>query len=142
MYLISGDRHEAEDLAQEACLRVYERWEVIRTSANPAGYAYRIAANLHRSRLRRLRVAARHVLRRAEPAWDGLAAAEERDLLRRALADLPLGQREALILLEWGGLTDTEVAETLGLSPVAVRMRASRARKLMRERIRRGDHDD
>jgi DNA-directed RNA polymerase specialized sigma24 family protein len=51
MYLATGDRHEAEDLAQEAFVRIFERWERVRSLDDPAGYLYRTALNARRSRL-------------------------------------------------------------------------------------------
>jgi RNA polymerase sigma-70 factor, ECF subfamily len=54
LYLLTGDRSEADDLAQEALLRAYERWDRVGAMESPAGYVYRTALNLHRSQLRRL----------------------------------------------------------------------------------------
>ena len=61
LYLLTGDRSEADDLAQEALLRAYERWDRVGAMESPAGYVYRTALNLHRSQLRRLIVRARRV---------------------------------------------------------------------------------
>src|SRR6478736_10515180 len=61
LYLLTSDRTEAEDLAQEAMARVFERWDRLRAAASPTGYLYRVAMNLHRNRLRSLRVRARRV---------------------------------------------------------------------------------
>ena len=63
MYLSTGDRHEAEDLAQDAMSRVYERWARLRGAEDPVGYAYRVALNLRRSRLRRLATASQNAFR-------------------------------------------------------------------------------
>ena len=132
MFLSTGDRHEAEDLAQDAMARVCERWDRIRLLDDPVGYAYRAALNLRRSRLRRLRVATRNALR-PEPREEHLNAVETRDQLRRALATLPAGQRDALILLDWLDMTDVRAADVLGISPGAVRTRVSRARAALRQ---------
>ena len=130
MYLLTGDRHEAEELAQDAFVKVCERWDRVRVMENPAGYLYRIAVNARTSALRRLRVAARSILplRQADPISD----TDERDRIRRALATLPTGQREALVLIEWVGLSDLEAARVLGISPGAVRVRLSRAKAAVR----------
>src|SRR5437867_11725625 len=64
LFLVTGNRHESEELAQEASLRVYERWDKLLEAGNPAGYAYRTALNLRRSRMRRLASAARRTFRR------------------------------------------------------------------------------
>src|SRR6266571_4261436 len=62
LYLITGDPSEAEELSQEALVRVYERWDRVRRMDSPTGYLYRTALNLHRSRLRRLAVLGRHLV--------------------------------------------------------------------------------
>jgi RNA polymerase sigma-70 factor (sigma-E family) len=139
VYLVTGDRFEAEDLAQEAFFRVYQRWERVSRMANPEGYAYRIAINAYHGRLRRLATAARRAFRREAP--DELGAAEERDSIRRALARLPRGQREALVLMDWVGLSDRQAAEILGMDPAAVRVRLSRARRRLREERRGEDRE-
>ena len=141
MYLATGDRHEAEDLAQDAFVRVYERWDRVQGMDRPDGYLYRAALNLRRSRLRRLAMAARKLLASwPSEAPDPAGAAGERDVVRRALAPLPDGQREAIVLVEWLGMTDGEAAEVLGVSAGAVRVRISRARSRLREQLR-GDAD-
>ena len=48
IYLLTGDRAEAEDLVQEAMARAYERWDRVRQLASPAGYVYKTALNLLR----------------------------------------------------------------------------------------------
>jgi RNA polymerase sigma-70 factor, ECF subfamily len=137
MFLATGDRHEAEDLAQDAFVRVYERWDRVRGMEQPDGYLYRIALNLRRSRLRRLATATRRLLGgRSEEAPDPATGATERDVLRRALAALPDSQRDAVVLVEWLGMTDAEAAEILGVTPVAVRVRISRARPTLLEHLR------
>jgi RNA polymerase sigma factor (sigma-70 family) len=140
LYLVTGDANEAEELAQEACFRVYERWERLQGIANPGGYAYRSALNMRRSRLRRLATAARRTFRKDEP--DILQSVDERDAIRRALAAIPVRQREALVLLDWVGLSDREAAEILRVRPEAVRMRASRGRQGLRRQMGRGEDDE
>lgn len=137
VYLVTGNRSEAEDLAQEAFVKVYERWDRVRGTENPAGYLYRTAINAHHSRLRRLAVAARKPWSRREP--DPLEASEDRDEIRRALASLSDGQREAIVLVEWLDMTDAEAGEILGVSPVTVRVRITRARQALAKQVRIDD---
>jgi RNA polymerase sigma factor (sigma-70 family) len=134
LYLIGGDRHEAEDLAQEAMVKAYERWERIRRLDDPPGYVYRMALNARRSRLRRVALAARKAVGRLEA--DPISATDDRDALRRALRTIPEGQREALVLVEWLGLDDQEAGRVLGVRPVTVRVRISRARPKLQEALR------
>lgn len=138
MYLVSGNRHEGEDLAQEAMVKVYERWERVRAMEDPAGYLFRIGLNARRSRLRRIATAAKRALDR--PDADPIDASDERDAIRRALRALPPGQREALVLTEWLEMTDEEASGVLGVKPVTVRVRVSRARPTLR-RLLRGEDD-
>lgn len=136
LYLVTGDPAEAEDVAQEAMVRVYERWDRVRRADSPTAYLYRTALNLYRSRLRRLAVRARRALPGAERhAEDPAVAAEAADQIGRALAALPAGQREAVVLVEWLGLSHAEAGRILGIEPVSVRVRISRARATLRERL-------
>src|SRR5436853_2061172 len=59
LYVMTGNAHEAEELAQDAFLRIWERWERVGAMDDPVGYLYRTAMNLARSRSRRLIRAAR-----------------------------------------------------------------------------------
>jgi RNA polymerase sigma-70 factor (ECF subfamily) len=63
---------------------------------------------------------------------DEEAATDDRDSIRRALQHLPGGQREALVLVEWLGMSDMEAGEVLRVSPGAVRVRLTRARQALR----------
>jgi RNA polymerase sigma-70 factor (ECF subfamily) len=138
LYLLTRDRAEAEDLAQEAMARAYERWSRIR---DPTRYVYRTAFNLHRTLRRRVAVAVR---KRAEllPVADHPDVVERRlDALAAlaALALLPATQRAAVVLVDWAGMTAEEAARVLGIQPVSVRGRLHRARAALRQRI--GDAD-
>jgi RNA polymerase sigma-70 factor (ECF subfamily) len=101
---------------------------------SPAGYAYRTALNLQRKRIRRLAVRAkrRFVAVRVE---DFGPEAEERHDVRRALAALPQGQREALILVDWLDMDAQEAAAVLGIKPASVRVRLHRARSSLRDAL-------
>ena len=133
MYLATGNRHEAEDLAQDAMARVLERWDRLATQ-DPLGYVFRVALNRRRSLLRRLSTAIRKTPRAdADRSTEAMSAVEDRDAIRRALDSLPDGQREAIVLVEWLELTAAQSAEILGVSPGAVRTRVSRARAALRE---------
>ena len=46
MYLVTGNRHEAEEITQDAFVRALERWDRVRLADNRPGYLYRIAVNL------------------------------------------------------------------------------------------------
>jgi RNA polymerase sigma-70 factor, ECF subfamily len=132
LYLLTGDAAEAEDEAQEAMVRVYERWDRVSTMASPEGYLFRTAMNLNRSWRRRLRSQHRRRVMVAPRVREPHESAETGDELARALASLPAAQRRALILVEWLGMSDDEAGEALGIRPVSVRVRISRAKSALR----------
>ena len=78
LYLLTRDRTEAEDLAQEAMARAYERWSGIR---DPTRYVYRTAFNLHRTLRRRLAVAVRKRAAVVLVDWAGMTAEEAAQVL-------------------------------------------------------------
>ncbi len=137
-YLLTGDRAEAADIAQEAMARVLERWERVRAMESAGGYAVRIAVHLHHRRLRRLRLRAREAdVSVAESADPASLAASRSDVLRALLA-LPEGQRSALVLTEWLGLDSAEAGRALGIRPSSVRARVHRAKAGFKEALGEG----
>lgn len=134
LFLLSGDRFEAEEVAQEAMTRVLERWDRVRAMDSPTGYVFRTALNIHRNRLRRLAVRTRRAFVEA-PAEDHGPLADDREDVRRAMAILPASQRETLVLIDWLDLDTDEAAKVLHLSSNAVRVRLHRARSALRESL-------
>ncbi|HXJ64744.1 MAG TPA: RNA polymerase sigma factor [Actinomycetota bacterium] len=136
--LICGNRHDAEELMQEAFLRVWERWGVVQGLASPTGYLYRTAMNAFRMRRRRLAVAARRFVRR-EARDDLFDQADARYLVDRGLAGLTPRQRAAVVLTELLGYSSGEAAESLGVKPETVRKLAQLGRDSLRRTL--GDTD-
>lgn len=134
LYLLTGSTAEADELTQEAMVRVYERWERVRQMDSPQGYLFRTALNLHRSRLRWVASKARQIVQ-ATTSPDPAEVVESRDSLSRALASLPTGQRETLVLVEWLGMGQEEAATVLGIKPGSVRARLSRAKADLRRKL-------
>jgi DNA-directed RNA polymerase specialized sigma24 family protein len=95
--VITGSRAEAEDLAQEAFTKVFERWETVAAMEDPAGYLHRTAMNLFRNQYRRARVALGRAVGLA-PEQDVFKPVEDRDAAARALGALTPRQRAALVL--------------------------------------------
>lgn len=134
LVLLVGDAFEAEEIAQETMTRVLERWDRVGVMDSPTGYAYRTALNLQRKRIRRLAVRAKRRFAQV-PVGDIGPAVGDRQDVRRALASLPDGQREALILIDWLDMDTDEAARALGIKPASVRVRLHRARSSLREAL-------
>jgi RNA polymerase sigma-70 factor, ECF subfamily len=138
LYLLTGSSIEADELTQEAMVRVYERWDRVRQMGSPQGYLFRTALNLHRSRVRWLASRARQILQ-ATPSPDPAEVVQTRDSLARALASLPTGQRGAVVLVEWLGMDPHEAATALGIKRGSVRARLSRAKAALRQMLEEED---
>lgn len=82
--LATGNRAEAEELMQEAFLRLWERWDSVRGLEDPVGYLYRTAFNLFRNRLRRAVRATRRIVG-PNPDHDAFSAIDERQDVLAAL---------------------------------------------------------
>ncbi len=134
LWLLTRDRHEAEEVAQDAFLKMWERWERVGLLDDPEGYLYRTAMNMFRNRRRRAALALRRVVG-LRPADDALRAVEERDAVVRALGALTRGQRSAIVLTDLIGLTSEEAAKALGVRPSTVRVLAARGRSALRDQM-------
>jgi RNA polymerase sigma factor (sigma-70 family) len=131
LWLVTGNRAEAEELMQEAFLRVWERWDRVGRMDDPVGYLYRTAMNLFRKRYRRAMLAIRRSAGLA-PAQDDFADADDKHTVRRVLATLPPRQRAALVLTEMLGLTAEEAGRTLGVKASTVRSLSRQGRESFR----------
>ena len=138
LWLVTRNRHEAEEIVQDAFLSVWQRWDRVAPGPDPVAYLYRTAMNHWRSRLRRAGVALRKVFHQIS-VDDGLAAVEERDAIVRALAPLPPRQRAAVVLMDVLDLPSERAAEVLGVAPVTVRVLAARARATLAKEM--GERD-
>jgi RNA polymerase sigma-70 factor (ECF subfamily) len=132
--LLTKDRYEAEDIAQEAFVRILERWDRVRTVEDPTGYLFRTAMNVFRKRFRRAMLAVRRAATFA-PTDDFVEQIAASDLVIRAIAELPTDQRAALIVTSLLGYSSDEAAGILGARPSTVRARATRARAALRDAI-------
>jgi len=131
LVLIVGSRPEAEEIAQEAFVRVWERWDRVQMHPDPTGYLYRTAMNLIRQRRRRLRLAAK-TAGDASVDTDAFSLVEEREDLVRALRSLTPRQRAALILTELLDLDVREAASMLHVRPATIRSLCSQGRQRIR----------
>ncbi|HEX2024810.1 MAG TPA: sigma-70 family RNA polymerase sigma factor [Actinomycetota bacterium] len=134
-----GDRHEAEDVAQEAYLRVHRSLRSFRGESSFRTWLYRIVANTAMSHLRRrgrfgdVQDDAETVLRLADaPA---VHTDVDTDELRRAMETLPEVQRFVVLMKDAYGFSCQEIAEQMGVSEGAVKVRLHRARRRLKEAL-------
>ncbi len=135
-YLISGDRHTAEDLVQTALAKLYLAWDRVEDRGSLDGYVRRVIVNEHNSLWRR-------PFKRREHATDQLperaAAAGPRaggrdEDLWALVQTLPRKQRAAVVLRYYEELSEAETAEVLGVSVGTVKSQTSRALAALRSR--------
>jgi RNA polymerase sigma-70 factor, ECF subfamily len=135
--LVTGNRHEAEEIMQDAFLRLWERWDRVSRLDDPPAYLFRTAMNVFRNRYRRAALAVRRTINLA-PTEDSFEIVEDRDVVVRALRDLAPDQRAAVVLTGYVGLTSEEAGRVLGMRAGTVRTLATRARAAIREKA--GEH--
>jgi len=153
-YAFVRNREASEDLAQETFLRVYRSAARYKPLAKFTTWLYRIAANLSINELKKGKL--RKALSLDEPvgpnpdgtriverlAGDGrqpLSEAEiheAHDLVEKAIARLPEDQRSTIVLVEYHNLSYREIADILGVTVSAIKMRVKRARETLREMLR------
>ncbi|MGH2555938.1 MAG: RNA polymerase sigma factor [Actinomycetota bacterium] len=138
LVLITGDRHEAEEIAQDSFLVLWERWDRVSGMENTAGYLYRTAMNIFRRRRRRAALAVRRAVGLIHPE-DAFNAADARQAVGRALAGLSRRQRAALVLTDLLGFSSEEAGRALGIKAVTVRVLASQGRAAMRQSLGESD---
>jgi RNA polymerase sigma-70 factor, ECF subfamily len=129
--LVTGNRQEAEEICQDAFLKLWERWEQVSELEDPAGYLFRTAMNVFRNRARRTSLALKKALR-LTPSTDDLEAVEDRDEMIRAMRPLTSHQRAALVLTGYLGYSSSEAASILGVRASTVRALASTGRAAAR----------
>ena len=137
-YLLTGDAELAEDLAQEAFVRLMGRLGAIRDDAVIAAYLRRSIVNLASKHWRKLGTERGYVRSggagrtfdvETQPDLDG------RDELWRALGRLPYRQRAAIVLRFYEDLSERETARVLGCAVGTVKSSVSRGLQRMREEM-------
>lgn len=129
--LITGNRAAAEDAVQEALARAWERSERGEQIESLPAWVTRVAMNLSKSRLRRMRVETKHRAEIAGVVADSGTTSDSRIDVGRALAELPHRQREVTVLRYYLGLNVGEIAQTLELNEGTVKTSLFRARKAL-----------
>jgi len=132
-YRFLGQKQEAEDVVQDAFLRILEAADRYRPSASFRTYLYRVVCRLCLDRIKKktptIMESTLEIADPAPDALDRLTAREKKDAVKRALNALPPNQRSAIILSHYEGLHHREIAEILQITPKAVERRLARARE-------------
>lgn len=133
-WLLTGEQHAAEDLAQEALARTYARWAKVR-GGNPLAFARRVMANLHTDRWRKHR---REVLTGDPPETPRVQDPRTVDLVR-ALRTLSPRERECVVLRHYLDLSEKQTAETLGISVGTVKSYTMHGLRGLRAQLLEGE---
>jgi RNA polymerase sigma factor (sigma-70 family) len=131
LYFVTGNRQDAEELMQDAFMKLWERWDQIDRIADPTGYLFRVALNGFRMRRRRAATA----LRRVTPVVDErdlFVEAEMRADVQRLLLGLTVRQRAALLLVDLLEYPSEQAARILRVRPSTVRALATQGRRALR----------
>ena len=137
--LLVDDTASAEDVVQDAFVALHRKADSIRDPDAALGYLRTSVLNLARSVIRKRQVARKH-LKVAEP--EATAGADHDVMLRdehratiAAVRALPRRQSEVLVLRYWAGLSEREIAQTLGISAGSVKSAASRGMATLHRRL-------
>ena len=140
------DQAEAEDVTQEAMLRLWQiapRWQA--GGAQPSTWLHRVAVNLATDRLRRRRGVDFDAIDEpddpAPAAVEAMIDDERRRALDEALAELPERQRVAVVLRHLEGLTNPEIGAAMGIGVEAVESMTARGKRRLAQLLsgRRGE---
>ena len=134
-FLLTGDRHNAEDLVQTSLAKLYLAWDKVKERDSIDGYVRRIMVNENNSLWRRgwkKREYATEIL--PEDAVSDAYDEGERGALWAAVQTLPKKARAVVVLRYYEELSEAETADILGISVGTVKSQASRALATLRER--------
>jgi RNA polymerase sigma-70 factor (ECF subfamily) len=130
LYFVTGSREDAEDISQDAFMKLWERWDTIDQIDDRTGYLFRVALNGFRMRRRRAAIALRRHAAILEVP-DAFAEAEMRADVRRLLLALTPRQRAALLLVDLLAYRSEEAARILRVRPSTVRNLLSQGRRAL-----------
>ena len=134
-YLITGDRHEAEDLLQTSLAKTFVSWRRVRDKGAADAYVRRVMVNTAASRWR----SGRHEQATAvlpDAGHDGgVESATTQVVLWQRISELPPRMRATLVLRYYEDLTEAETARELGCSVGAVKSQTHHALKRLRSSL-------
>lgn len=127
VYALTGDLAEAQDIAQEAFARAWQRWSSVSACDSPTAWVRRVATNLAVSRWRRIGAAAVGMRKLTVSAHVPEVSADNVALVV-GLRALPERQRTVLVLYYLADLSVNQVAAELGCSAASVKSMLARGR--------------
>lgn len=137
-HALADGRSSAEDIAQEAFVRAYLRWDRVAVMERPDAWIRRVAANLAISRRRRLAAEARALLRLPRPR-DRTSAPEDEDVFWEAVRRLPPRQAQAVALRYADDLSIHEIAGVMRCAEGTVKAHLHNARATLAQRLGLGE---
>jgi RNA polymerase sigma-70 factor (sigma-E family) len=138
-YLLTGDRALAEDLVQEAFVRMYGRFRDLRSPDAFPWYLRRTVVNLANSHFRHAKVARTYVERQGRSPDEWTQEIGSRQEMWESLSRLPERQRAAIVLRYYEDLTEAQTAEVLGCRLGTVKSLVSRGLDALRKEMSRGE---
>ena len=132
--VLAGDPHRAEDVVQDALVRLYAAWDRVQRTDNIDGYVRRIIVNAHYSDRRRPWRRERASEPRDVPLQPGFPI-EDAEAIRAALRALPVGQRRVVVLRHIWNLTIEETAAELQISTGTVKSQSADALAALRRAL-------
>ncbi|MGY0023094.1 SigE family RNA polymerase sigma factor [Streptomyces sp. cg35] len=142
-HLLTGEPDAADDLAADALLALWHRWDRVRNADHPVAYARGVVANLARTRIR----SAVRERRRVALFWSGRSErTEDPDVpavvdVQGALRELPFRKRACVVLRHAFDLSEKDTALTLGISVGTVKSQTSKGMAELERRLGPGGLD-
>lgn len=140
--MLLGSKEEAEEIAHDVFLNIWENRESINSHLNIKGYIYKYAKNLALDQLRRRKVKDRYAERvyysteGFDLSPDETVIGKETELIIRiAIENMPKRQREVFEMSRYEGLSNKEIAAKLGISESTVRLHIHNTVKHLRELV-------
>jgi RNA polymerase sigma-70 factor, ECF subfamily len=137
-YVLTGSRETAQDLTQEALLRLWRNWDKVAGFESPEGWTRRVLHNLCIQSWRKSRPGRVHAKHEIPPSAE---VPEHHLQLAEAMRGLPGEQARALLLHDGLGMTVSETAVELGVPEGTVKSWLSRSRKIVAATIEQADRD-
>ena len=138
---LTGDTDVADDVAQEAFVKVFDAWDRIADPERADAYLKTTVVNVVRGRHRRRQTAERqpepHLTVVSSAEDDAMGRLSHQDVLD-AVAALPLRQRACVVMRHWMRMTESEIAAHLDLSVGSVRTHVKRGTRTLQEELGEG----